>query len=140
LNRCEDGALCTRQEHRQNRRTEIYIPEFGKSLEVPQTEGQYSGQSGESSYSSRYSNSSYTASESATSRRGSSRDYYVVLNSFLSKSNAENFLMTVKRSGIQAQIVAENEYYRIGIKKNSFGAAMDARNQLRSEFADCWIL
>jgi hypothetical protein len=48
--------------------------------------------------------------------------------------------MTVKRSGIQAQIVAENEYYRIGIKKNSFGAAMDARNQLRSEFADCWIL
>jgi outer membrane protein OmpA-like peptidoglycan-associated protein len=140
LNRCEDGALCTPQEHRQNRRTEIYIPEYGKSLEVPQTEGQYSGKSGEASYSSSYGSSTYAASERAASRSGSSRDYYVVLNSFLSKSNAEKFLMAVTRSGIPAQIVSENEYYRIGIKKNSFGAAMDARDKLRGVFADCWIL
>jgi outer membrane protein OmpA-like peptidoglycan-associated protein len=43
LNRCANGVTCTPQEHRQNRRTEIFIPEFGKAKDVPQTEGQYSG-------------------------------------------------------------------------------------------------
>ena len=139
LNRCEDGALCTPQEHRQNRRTEIYIPEYGRSLEVPQTEGQYAGGYEGRQTNSRYSNSSQSGQGSAGSRN-SSRDYYVVLNSFLSRVNAEKFLQTVKREGIQAQIVAENQYYRIGVRQDSFESAMEARDRLRGEYTDCWIL
>ena len=43
VNKCANGVDCTPQEHRQNRRTEIFIPEFGKALDILQTEGQYSG-------------------------------------------------------------------------------------------------
>ena len=43
VNKCANGVDCTPQEHRQNRRTEIFIPEFGKALDIMQTEGQYSG-------------------------------------------------------------------------------------------------
>ncbi len=43
VNKCANGVDCTPQEHRQNRRTEIFVPEIGKSNEVKQTEGDYSG-------------------------------------------------------------------------------------------------
>jgi outer membrane protein OmpA-like peptidoglycan-associated protein len=42
LNRCADGVNCAPEEHRQNRRTEIYIPDFGKAKDVKQTKGDYS--------------------------------------------------------------------------------------------------
>lgn len=45
LNRCTEGVDCTPEEHRQNRRTEIFIPDYGKSGAVPQTEGDYSNKS-----------------------------------------------------------------------------------------------
>jgi len=41
LNSCFDGIDCLPEEHRQNRRTEIFIPDFGKSKEVKQTKGDY---------------------------------------------------------------------------------------------------
>jgi outer membrane protein OmpA-like peptidoglycan-associated protein len=43
LNRCRNGVECTPPEHRQNRRTEIFIPQYGKAQDVPQTEGEYAG-------------------------------------------------------------------------------------------------
>jgi len=42
VNRCSDGVPCTEAEHRQNRRTEIYIQGFGKALDIQQTKGKYS--------------------------------------------------------------------------------------------------
>lgn len=41
LNKCANGVECTPPEHRQNRRTEIFIPEIGKSNDVKQTEGDH---------------------------------------------------------------------------------------------------
>ena len=43
LNKCANGVDCTPQEHRQNRRTEIFVPEIGKSSDFKQTEGDRSG-------------------------------------------------------------------------------------------------
>lgn len=42
VNRCKNGVRCKETEHRQNRRTEIFIPEFGKALDIKQTKGKYS--------------------------------------------------------------------------------------------------
>jgi outer membrane protein OmpA-like peptidoglycan-associated protein len=41
VNGCRDGVPCTEPEHRQNRRTEIFIPEFGKALDIKQTKGKF---------------------------------------------------------------------------------------------------
>ena len=42
LNKCADGVTCTPQEHRENRRTEIFIPGFGKGENIKQGKGDYS--------------------------------------------------------------------------------------------------
>ena len=39
LNKCADRIKCLPQEHRENRRTEIYIPGFGKSENIKQDKG-----------------------------------------------------------------------------------------------------
>jgi len=39
LNRCADGVECTEQEHRYNRRTEIFIPGVGAAENIKQTKG-----------------------------------------------------------------------------------------------------
>lgn len=41
-NKCTDGVKCTHQEHRENRRTEIYIPGFGNGENIKQVKGDYS--------------------------------------------------------------------------------------------------
>ncbi len=42
VNKCVNGVRCYETEHRQNRRTEIFIPGFGKALDIKQTKGLYS--------------------------------------------------------------------------------------------------
>lgn len=41
VNQCANGVRCPENEHRQNRRTEIFIPGFGKALDIEQTKGMY---------------------------------------------------------------------------------------------------
>ncbi len=47
LNECANGIECSEEQHRQNRRTEIYIPNFGKAKNVKQTKGKYSSGNGD---------------------------------------------------------------------------------------------
>lgn len=42
LNKCADGVMCSPQDHRENRRTEIYIPGFLKGEPVKQEKGDFS--------------------------------------------------------------------------------------------------
>lgn len=42
VNGCVDGVHCLERQHRQNRRTEIFIPGVGKALDIEQTKGKYS--------------------------------------------------------------------------------------------------
>ena len=41
INRCANGINCSPAEHRQNRRTEILIPDFARGENVKQTQGDY---------------------------------------------------------------------------------------------------
>lgn len=41
INRCADDVPCPEQEHRANRRTEIYIQGYGKAQRIQQTKGKY---------------------------------------------------------------------------------------------------
>lgn len=42
LNGCRNGVDCTEEQHRQNRRTEIFIPTIGSAVDVHQTAGKFS--------------------------------------------------------------------------------------------------
>ena len=42
LNKCANGVDCPEEMHRQNRRTEIFIPKVGKAKNIRQTKGKYS--------------------------------------------------------------------------------------------------
>lgn len=55
LNNCDNDTECSPAEHRQNRRTEIFIPEIGKGENVNQIKGDYSDGSADhgADYSSR---------------------------------------------------------------------------------------
>lgn len=39
VNGCVDGVDCTEQEHRQNRRTEVFIEDYGRAQDILQTKG-----------------------------------------------------------------------------------------------------
>lgn len=41
INKCANGVPCTEQEHRANRRTEIYIQGYGKAERIKQTKGKF---------------------------------------------------------------------------------------------------
>jgi len=46
LNGCRNGVECTEEQHRQNRRTEIFIPTKGAALNVNQTKGKFTTDNG----------------------------------------------------------------------------------------------
>jgi outer membrane protein OmpA-like peptidoglycan-associated protein len=41
VNKCVNGVQCSEQEHRQNRRTEVYIQDYGRAEDIVQTKGKH---------------------------------------------------------------------------------------------------
>ncbi|MBQ8452723.1 MAG: SPOR domain-containing protein [Prevotella sp.] len=71
------------------------------------------------------------------------KTYSVVVGSFGVKANAEGLQSTLKAAGYDAQIAfnAGNSMYRvIASTFNEKGAAVQSRDQLRSKYADAWLL
>lgn len=69
--------------------------------------------------------------------------YSVVVGSFTVKANAEGLQNTLKEAGYDAQIAfnAGKSMYRvIASTFNEKGAAVQSRDQLRSKYADAWLL
>ena len=69
--------------------------------------------------------------------------YSVVVGSFGVKANAEGLQNTLKAAGYDAQVAfnAGNSMYRvIASTFNEKGAAVQSRDQLRSKYADAWLL
>lgn len=69
--------------------------------------------------------------------------YSVVVGSFGVKTNAEGLQRTLKAAGYDAQIALNpnNNMYRvIASTFNEKGAAVQSRDQLRSKYADAWLL
>ncbi|MBQ8047620.1 MAG: SPOR domain-containing protein [Prevotella sp.] len=85
-----------------------------------------------------------TRSESLTLVSGSGlKAYSVVVGSFGVKANAEGLQRTLRAAGYDAQIAynASNNMYRvIASTFNEKGAAVQSRDQLRSKYADAWLL
>lgn len=146
LNRCANGVNCTPQEHRQNRRTEIYIPEYGKALDVVQTDGQYAGKNfenqapvadkiviGKSSDESRPKTENHPIWHSTGS-------CYLILRSFQTKAYAEAYLREIISETPMAQVVGESTPFRIGIKQSSYQEAQEAKLKFIGKYSDCWIL
>ncbi len=69
--------------------------------------------------------------------------YSVVVGSFGVKANAEGLQRTLKALGYDAQIAfnPNNNMYRvIASTFNEKGAAVQSRDQIRSKYADAWLL
>jgi len=168
LNHCKDGVNCTAQEHRQNRRTEIYIPEYGKAQEVVQTEGQYAGRSEQArpaatvtgnlpnsdvlfkkeSKSAEKTESRGIETGRATTAAGSDKstkvkstnEYYVVIRSFQTKAFAEKYLVDIKGETPGAQVIGESTPFRVGIRQTSYESALEVKSKYIEKYPDCWIL
>lgn len=71
------------------------------------------------------------------------KGYSVVVGSFGLKANAEGLQRTLQNAGYDAQIAynSGNNMYRV--VASTFGdkaSAVQSRNQLRSQYADAWLL
>lgn len=84
------------------------------------------------------------AQESVSLVNGSGlKAYSVVVGSFGVKANAEGLQQRLKEAGYDAQLVknnAKNMYRVIAATSDSKSEAISSRNQLRSQFADAWLL
>ncbi len=146
LNRCANGVNCTAQEHRQNRRTEIYIPEYGKALDVVQTEGQYAGRKYEVQPPVTEKILYSKPSDESTPKTQihpivhSTGGCYLILRSFQTKAYAEKYLREIMSEIPGVQVVGESTPFRIGIKQISYQEAQETKKKFVGKYSDCWIL
>lgn len=71
------------------------------------------------------------------------KDFSVVVGSFSVKANAEGLQQTLKNAGYDAQIAynsVRNMYRVIASTFNDKESAVRSRNDLRSKYADAWLL
>lgn len=166
LNHCKDGVDCTAQEHRQNRRTEIYIPEYGKAQEVMQTEGQYAGRSepyrapvsgslpdrdvvfkqeSKSVEKAKSPNIDLvktvdTSGSAKTTSAKNTKECFLVIRSFQTKAFAEKFLGEIAGETPGAQVIGDRTPFRVGIKQDSYEEAQVAKRKFMEKYPDGWIL
>ena len=170
LNRCANGVNCTAQEHRQNRRTEIYIPEYGKAMDVVQTEGQYAGRKYEVQppVTDKKINIISTVESIPNQERivgvyvkkpnigtpvagdtpktqihpivQSNGGCYLILRSFQTRASAEKYLREIVREIPETEVVGVSAPFRIGIKQSSYQEAQETKKKFVGKYSDCWIL
>ena len=71
------------------------------------------------------------------------KNFSVVVGSFSLKANAEGLQQRLKESGYDAQIVKNNDRNMYRVVAATFDTKADAaasRNELRSKYADAWLL
>jgi outer membrane protein OmpA-like peptidoglycan-associated protein len=140
LNNCADGVKCSPAEHRENRRTEIFIPGFGKGLNVKQIKGDYSteitNQEKESSVSS---NLQQPLHEKSATFNPKAFNYYLIFGSFLSKENALKEINNLKSYEVDAEIISDSSPFRVGVGFNQFKAAKALQEKLKDQYPDAWI-
>lgn len=138
------GQKLASAQHRENRRTEIYIPGFSRGEPVKQQIGDYSD--GKPDHTTGY--SSYkehgsiigNAARPGISSGTDSRNFYVILGSFREKINASNFVQQLISEGHKAIIIGESEPLRVGIGYESVGQAKKALEDLKDKYPTGWIL
>ena len=133
---------CTAQEHRQNRRTQIYIPEYGKAwmwfrlkANMPE-EIQFSLLSLKKFYIVNL--LMKVPQDSDPSIVHSTSGCYLILRSFQTKAYAEKYLREIMSEIPGVQVVGESTP-RIGIKQISYQEAKETKRNSLKIFG-YWIL
>jgi hypothetical protein len=133
LNKCIDNILCTPQESRMNRRTELYIPGFGKSEIVDQQgKGDYST---ESAIQAKSKNKGKETSSLKDPGKCS-----VIVGSFTDLQNAGKIIGQLKNEGITAVIFSDTKFYKVGVGYKDVKSAREGLNKLKSKYPNAWIL
>ena len=68
------------------------------------------------------------------------KTYSVVVGSFSVKANADGLQQRLLSAGYDAQIAYNNMYRVVASTYDSKASAVQSRNQLRSQYADAWLL
>lgn len=144
VNDCKDGVPCTPAQHRENRRTELFIPGFYEGVAVMQKLGDYSN--GEPDHAANYSSykehgSIYERSTSAAGIVGAnSMEFSLILGSFKDKINAAKYVDQLKSEGYKAVILNDLEPVRVGNKFKYYSQAKKALDDLKSKSHIGWII
>lgn len=140
INKSIAGQILTPAQHRENRRTELYIPGFLSSEPVKQVIGDYSnGKSDHTrSYSSYKQNRSIFANNANVLTNGV--EFSLIMGSFKDTFNANKFVQQLKTDGIEAIVLNDSEPVRVGNKYNSYSQALKALYNLKSKSYIGWII
>jgi len=143
INKCPADQPCTPAQHRENRRTEIFIPEVLKGEPVKQEKGDYADGRPDHTANSSFLNISGTALYSVkkvNTIAAESLNFYIILNSFKEKSNADEYAQQLNSEGYNAEILGDPETFRVGIGYNRFSQAKKALEDLKGKDLNGWIL
>ena len=133
LNKCIDEIVCTPQEFRMNRRTEFYIPEFGKSQSVDQQ--------GKGDYTKVSANlNGTTKAVKETNKPKKTVKYAVIVGSFIDLPNADKIIGQLKDDGFQTEIIKDTKFIKVGVCFKDIKSALAGLSKLRTEYPDAWIL
>jgi len=134
---------CTTAQHRENRRTELFIPGFLTSESVLQVKGDYSN--GASDHAKNY--SSYKQHGSIFERTANvetsgviAPEFTLILGSFKDTINANKFVHQLKLDGFEAHVLNDSEPVRVGNKYNYYSQAKKALDSLKSKSYIGWII
>jgi outer membrane protein OmpA-like peptidoglycan-associated protein len=137
INIDKPGKKLTPAQHRENRRTEIYIPGFLRGEPVQQQKGDYSD--GKPDHTTNY--SSFKEHGPIVEEMDSdSLKFYLILGSFKYKINATKFKQQLGFEGHKATILGESEPMRVGIGFVSFGEAKKSLENLKDKYPGVWII
>lgn len=142
INKSSPGFGLTPVQHRENRRTEIFIPGLLSSEPVKQEAGDYL--SGKPDHTSGYSSlkahgSIYGKSLTAAPGSTTQKEYCLILGSFINKTYALKFYDVLKAAGLDAAMINDNDPFRVGIRYNSYTEAKKSLDYLSSTYIG-WIV
>ena len=134
---------CTPTEHRENRRTEIFIPGFLRGEPVKQEKGDFS--SGKPDATKGYRSIQETglrAQENKIVKKENTLavNYYLILGSYSNNSDALAGVRRLSNNGYVATIIGKSKPFRVGIGYESLKLAKRALEDLKSKQMDGWIL
>jgi len=141
INKCAEP--CTPAQHRENRRTELYIPGFLRGKPVKQEKGDYSN--GKFNHASGYSSfkehgSLFGKVTNMDIQSAGASKFYLILGSFISEVRALNLVHQLKAEGYEATSLKDSKTIKVGIVYQSFNQAMQGLEKLKNKYEHPWIM
>ena len=132
INKCNEN--CTPTQHRENRRTELYIPGFLRGEPVKQEKGDYSSKKPASGYSPYQEDHA-----SIDSKNTNGMKFYLILGSFKDRELANKLVSQLRAENFDATILGDAEFLRVAIRYDNLGQIKKALEELKDKYPDCWI-